>query len=72
VTALFTLQPDILPFALLFSHKIYPRQAGSLAPKPFSYLADARQVLPLTDTSIFAFDAREIQQLFTDVPIQVS
>jgi len=28
-----TLQPDIFPFAFLFSHKIRPNQAGLLAPQ---------------------------------------
>ena len=30
VAALATFKPDILPFALLFSHKVHPQQTGTL------------------------------------------
>ncbi len=37
VAALLTLQPDILSFALLFSHKIRPNQAGLITQELSGY-----------------------------------
>jgi len=42
VTALATLQPDILPFTLFFSHKVRPNQAGLLTQEASDYGIGAR------------------------------
>jgi hypothetical protein len=42
VTALATFKPDILPFALLFCHKIRPNQARLITYELFGYHLDSR------------------------------
>jgi len=65
-----TLKPDILPFALLFSHETYPRYGGSLTRKKTSLPMQMLNRLTLADASTFAFDTYGIQRLFRDTFIQ--